>query len=200
MEFKKCSIGGHVYSSISKSDNDVDVHDSNAQILRDIPKVLEYLEKGGPRKQEIIQFFTHLSVCHTVLASYEGTEHIDNIQYKAQSPDEAALVKAAKEMGFVFLGRQLTDIHVNVRGENVTYKLLNVLEFDSKRKRMSVIVESASGEIVLFCKGADNVIFELLKGNQREMKAKTLEHLEIFASEGKSLLWKDPFPCSKNCK
>lgn len=34
------------------------------------------------------------------------------------------------------------------------YRLLNLLEFNSARKRMSVIV-SVEGEIFLLCKGAD---------------------------------------------
>lgn len=35
------------------------------------------------------------------------------------------------------------------------YNLLNLLEFNSSRKRMSVIVSNEDGEIFLFCKGAD---------------------------------------------
>lgn len=38
------------------------------------------------------------------------------------------------------------------------YKLLNVLEFNSDRKRMSVIVKDPNGKIKLMCKGADEVI------------------------------------------
>jgi magnesium-transporting ATPase (P-type) len=36
-----------------------------------------------------------------------------------------------------------------------TYKLLNILEFSSARKRMSVIVRTEEGRLFLFCKGAD---------------------------------------------
>jgi P-type E1-E2 ATPase len=36
--------------------------------------------------------------------------------------------------------------------------LLNVLEFNSDRKRMSVIVRDEKGVIKLMCKGADSVI------------------------------------------
>ena len=38
------------------------------------------------------------------------------------------------------------------------YKLLNIIEFDSTRKRMSVIVRDPDGKIMLFCKGADSII------------------------------------------
>ena len=43
------------------------------------------------------------------------------------------------------------------------YEVLNVLEFNSTRKRMSVIVRDQAGVLHLYCKGADNVIFERLK-------------------------------------
>lgn len=53
-----------------------------------------------------------------------------------------------------------------------TFKLLHVLEFDSDRKRMSVIIRDISGpnpgQVKLICKGADNVIFERL--NQENPK------------------------------
>jgi phospholipid-translocating ATPase len=54
------------------------------------------------------------------------------------------------------------NITINFRGEILEYKLLNILEFTSTRKRMSVIVENQSGEIWLLCKGADTVINERL--------------------------------------
>ncbi len=58
-----------------------------------------------------------------------------------------------------------------------------MLEFNSTRKRMSVIVEDERGNIKLYCKGADNVIFERLAANQPFLQV-TTEHLRQFASEG----------------
>ena len=63
------------------------------------------------------------------------------------------------------------------------YDILNVIEFTSARKRMSVIVRSPSGQIKVLIKGADNVIYERMAPNQ-EFKGVTLEHLEEFASIG----------------
>jgi phospholipid-translocating ATPase len=43
------------------------------------------------------------------------------------------------------------------------YELLHVLEFSSSRKRMSVVLRDLQKEeIVLYCKGADNVIYDRL--------------------------------------
>jgi len=39
------------------------------------------------------------------------------------------------------------------------YKILNLLDFTSKRKRMSVIVRDEEGNIILFCKGADRLAY-----------------------------------------
>jgi magnesium-transporting ATPase (P-type) len=48
------------------------------------------------------------------------------------------------------------------QNRDLKYKLLNVLEFSSSRKRMSVILRDPSGNIILMCKGADNVIADKL--------------------------------------
>ena len=39
------------------------------------------------------------------------------------------------------------------------YKILNLLEFNSTRKRMSVVVRDESGQILLMCKGADRYVY-----------------------------------------
>ena len=62
--------------------------------------------------------------------------------YKAQSPDEGALVTAARNFGFVFRSRTPGTITVSELGRPVTYSLLAILDFNNIRKRMSVIGES----------------------------------------------------------
>ena len=39
---------------------------------------------------------------------------------------------------------------------------MNLLDFTSKRKRMSVIVRDEEGNIILFCKGADRLAYTIL--------------------------------------
>lgn len=43
-----------------------------------------------------------------------------------------------------------------------SYSLLNVLEFSSSRKRMSVIVRSEEGTLLLLSKGADRFVIQIL--------------------------------------
>ncbi|XP_070137123.1 phospholipid-transporting ATPase ID isoform X4 [Drosophila bipectinata] len=124
-------------------------------------------------------FFRLLALCHTVMAeTVEG-----KLEYQAQSPDEAALVSAARNFGFVFRTRTPNSITIEVMGNTEEYELLNILDFNNVRKRMSVILRRGDS-VVLYCKGADNVIYDRLHGGQEDLKARTQDHLNKFAGEG----------------
>uniref|UniRef100_A0A2N9EC35 Phospholipid-transporting ATPase n=1 Tax=Fagus sylvatica TaxID=28930 RepID=A0A2N9EC35_FAGSY len=130
-----------------------------------------------------------LAICHTVLP--EGDDSPEKVTYQAASPDEAALVTAAKNFGFFFYRRTPTMIcvresHVEKIGkiQDVSYEILNVLEFNSTRKRQSVVCRYLDGRLVLYCKGADTVIFERLADVNNDLKRVTREHLEQFGSAG----------------
>ncbi|KAJ6105080.1 hypothetical protein N7486_003769 [Penicillium sp. IBT 16267x] len=141
-------------------------------------------QSGEEQKAAVEHFMLALAVCHTVI-----TEHTPGdppqIEFKAQSPDEAALVSTARDCGFTVLGRSGDDLLLNVMGEERTYTVLNTLEFNSSRKRMSAIIRMPDGTIRLFCKGADSIIYSrLARGKQQDLRRKTAEHLEEFAKEG----------------
>ncbi len=88
----------------------------------------------------------------------------DNLSYEAESPDEAALVYAAKAYGFTLLARAPDSVTVRIpSGEDLVFEVLDTLTFDSIRKRMSVLVRHPiTKEYVLYTKGADYAIMELL--------------------------------------
>lgn len=75
-------------------------------------------------------------------------------------------------------------MEVNALGVRKKFEILNVLEFTSTRKRMSVIARDGRGEIKLYCKGADTVIYERLASDGSSFRDITLRHLEEFATEG----------------
>jgi phospholipid-translocating ATPase len=104
--------------------------------------------------------------------------------YQSQSPDEAALVSTARDLGFAFIDRTNNEVMVDILGVETRFRLLNIIEFTSARKRMSVIFRSPTGEIILYIKGADSVIFERLAPGQDEMLSGTTDHLNQFANEG----------------
>ena len=75
----------------------------------------------------------------------------------------------------------LYDKRNNVR---VEYQLLNVIEFTSTRKRMSVIVKTMDSKIYCLTKGADSIILPRLSPGQEEIKEQTVKYIEEYANEG----------------
>lgn len=66
------------------------------------------------------------------------------LNYQAASPDEGALVSAARNFGFAFLARTQNTITISELGTERTYDVLAILDFNSDRKRMSIIGRSPS--------------------------------------------------------
>uniref|UniRef100_A0A8C0TQH0 Phospholipid-transporting ATPase n=2 Tax=Canis lupus familiaris TaxID=9615 RepID=A0A8C0TQH0_CANLF len=170
MQFKKCTIAGVAYGQSSQFGDEKTFSDSS---------LLENLQNNHPTAPIICEFLTMMAVCHTAVPEREG----DKIIYQAASPDEGALVRAAKQLNFVFTGRTPDSVIIDSLGQEERYELLNVLEFTSARKRMSVIVRTPSGKLRLYCKGADTVIYDRLAETSK-YKEITLKHLEQFATEG----------------
>uniref|UniRef100_A0A8C1Y8Q7 Phospholipid-transporting ATPase n=1 Tax=Cyprinus carpio TaxID=7962 RepID=A0A8C1Y8Q7_CYPCA len=120
----------------------------------------------------------------------DDEDEAEELLYEAESPDEAALVQAAKAYGYTLLGRSPEQVLVAVPGTGpLSIALLHVLPFHSARKRMSVVVRHPlTGEVVVYTKGADNVIMELAEaaedGFSREIMERTQRHLDQYAREG----------------
>ncbi|XP_061366109.1 phospholipid-transporting ATPase 3-like [Gastrolobium bilobum] len=114
MEFFKCSIGGEVYGNgvteIEKGiaeRNGIKLEENispNAVRERgfnfDDARLMRGAWRNEPNPDSCKEFFRCLAICHTVLP--EGDEAPEKIRYQAASPDEAALVIAAKHFGFFF--------------------------------------------------------------------------------------------------
>ncbi|XP_058651191.1 probable phospholipid-transporting ATPase VD [Onychostoma macrolepis] len=120
----------------------------------------------------------------------DDEDEAEELLYEAESPDEAALVQAAKAYGCTLLGRSPEQVLVAVPGTGpLSIPLLHVLPFHSARKRMSVVVRHPlTGEVVVYTKGADNVIMELAEaaedGFSREIMERTQRQLDQYAREG----------------
>ncbi|KAF2425815.1 phospholipid-translocating ATPase [Tothia fuscella] len=150
------------------------------------PDFIADLAGDGTAEQKAAnaQFLLALALCHTVIAERTGGE-TPKVEFKAQSPDEAALVATARDCGYTVLGSTNDKLVVNILGEKQYFEVLVTLEFNSTRKRMSAIIRMPNGKIILFCKGADSMIYSRLKaGEQAELRKSTAEHLEMFAREG----------------
>ncbi|NWR44199.1 AT8B3 ATPase, partial [Regulus satrapa] len=124
------------------------------------------------------EFLRLLALCHTVMVEDRG----DQLVYQAASPDEEALVLAARSLGYVFLARTQDTITIRELGRTRTYEVLAMLDFNSDRKRMSVLVRDPQGTIRLYTKGADTVILERLRGRGPN-ETLTERALDRFAEE-----------------
>ncbi|NWI02285.1 AT8B2 ATPase, partial [Tichodroma muraria] len=191
MVFSKCSVNGHSYGDVQ------DILGHKAELgERPEPVDFSFNPLADPRFQfwdsslleavklgdlHVHEFFRLLSLCHTVM-SEEKSE--GELLYKAQSPDEGALVTAARNFGFVFRSRTPKTITVHELGQAITYQLLAILDFNNIRKRMSVIVRSPEGKIRLYCKGADTILLERLHPVNQDLTSITTDHLNEYAGEG----------------
>ncbi|EYU45866.1 hypothetical protein ABFS82_04G095300 [Erythranthe guttata] len=141
-----------------------------------------------PNADNVLLFFRILSICHTAIP--EENEETGSYTYEAESPDEGAFLIAAREFGFEFCKRTQSSIFVRERYPSFQepiereYKVLNLLDFTSKRKRMSVIVRDENGQILLLCKGADSIIFDRLARNGRTYEEATTKHLNEYGETG----------------
>ncbi|XP_023386939.1 phospholipid-transporting ATPase IC [Pteropus vampyrus] len=186
MTFKKCCINGQIYgdhrdasqhshSRIEEVDFSWNTYADGKLAFYD-HYLVEQIQSG--KEPEVRQFFFLLAVCHTVMV-----DRIDGqLNYQAASPDEGALVNAARNFGFAFLARTQNTITISEMGTERTYNVLAILDFNSDRKRMSIIVRTPEGNIRLYCKGADTVIYERLH-RMNPTKQETQDALDIFASE-----------------
>ncbi len=106
------------------------------------------------------------------------------MKYNAASPDELALLNFAKFCGFEYLGKdESSNMKITYNGNIEKYKLLEVLEFNSDRKRMSVILKDNQDRILLYSKGADSILFERMN-KPIEKQEETLKLLTGYASSG----------------
>ncbi|KAF9677908.1 hypothetical protein SADUNF_Sadunf08G0156800 [Salix dunnii] len=183
MEFFKCSIGGEVYGS-GVTEIEKGAAQRNGIKIQELQKSATAIQEKGfnfddhrlmrgawrnePNSDTCKEFFRCLAICHTVLP--EGDESPEKITYQAASPDEAALVIAAKNFGFFFYRRTPTMIYVREscvekmgKIQDVAYEILNVLEFNSTRKRQSIVCRYPNGRLVLYCKVIfyENLFYEM---------------------------------------
>uniref|UniRef100_A0A7N0U1E2 Phospholipid-transporting ATPase n=1 Tax=Kalanchoe fedtschenkoi TaxID=63787 RepID=A0A7N0U1E2_KALFE len=207
MEFLKCSVAGTAYGrgvteverAMARRNGSPLTHDysqlddfHSAPLIKGFNFKDERIVNGNwvnePHADAIQNFLRVLAICHTAISDVD--EKTGKISYEAESPDEAAFVIAARELGYEFYNRTQTSILIREftpqtgKATEREYKLLNIIEFTSSRKRMAVIVRNPEGKLLLLCKGADSVMFERLGANGREFEDKTRDHVNEYADAG----------------
>ncbi|NXM84822.1 AT8B3 ATPase, partial [Oenanthe oenanthe] len=183
MSFKKCCINGTIYGNLgwAGGSGEPGAGPSGSGLGQQQVDVCdEALLEAAQRDEDPVlrEFLRLLALCHTVMVEDRG----DQLVYQAASPDEEALVLAARSLGYTFLARTQDSITLRELGRTRTYEVLAVLDFNSERKRMSVLVRDPQGTIRLYTKGADSVILERLQRRGRS-ESLTQRALDRFAEE-----------------
>lgn len=134
MEFIKCSVAGTAYGQgvteveramarrkgsplVEEEENGdhVDDHTDAKPSVKGFNFKDERVMNGKwidePHADVIQKFFRVLAVCHTAIP--EVDEETGKVAYEAESPDEAAFVIAARELGFEFYKRTQTSISLH---------------------------------------------------------------------------------------
>ncbi|KAM4807899.1 phospholipid-transporting ATPase IC-like [Rhinophrynus dorsalis] len=160
MTFKKCCIGQRIFGMTSETEKEHEEVDfawntyaDNRFKFYDQSLVEELCKNEDPL---LCEFFRMIALCHTVMVD----ENKGGLNYQAASPDEEALVNAARNFGYVFLSRTQETITISEMGANKTYRILALMDFNSARRRMSILVRDEEGKIKLYSKGADSVILQ----------------------------------------
>ncbi|XP_018306223.1 probable phospholipid-transporting ATPase IF [Mycetomoellerius zeteki] len=200
MVFRRCSVNGNLYM-----EKDCD---GNLHLLPPNGNETEAI-KMSSWEGDIWHFMISISLCHLVQIAPPSRRpevvtrrtlfresfrlkkvtrvnsslmmHPDLPEYQAASADEKALVEASARCGVVLQKNTNEEMHIKTDNSNLIFQKLEILEFSSERKRMSVIVKDSSGDIWLYCKGADSAVMPLItKGETR----KTNAHVVDFSMRG----------------
>ncbi|XP_011494340.1 PREDICTED: probable phospholipid-transporting ATPase VA isoform X3 [Ceratosolen solmsi marchali] len=203
MLFRRCAIGGQDYT-----------HTGDGENLVACTRLKEDLLIGTCRHR-LQEFLILLAICNTVVVNthphrdimnssgvIENTQKNDDADptrslmetqstleiYEAESPDELTLVQAARAYNVRLTRRTTKNVIVSLPDKSIlTFEILKILPFDSNRKCMSIVVKHPrTGEIVLYCKGADSTILSALNSNEEEsiITTKVRQHLHSYARQG----------------
>ncbi|KAF1332354.1 Phospholipid-transporting atpase, partial [Globisporangium splendens] len=187
MDFRKMSINGVSYgrgtteigreavrclgkdlsaSGILADNTPVDAKEDN---VRFIDPANEYLRDSDPRLNPIQAawieaFLTHLAVCHSVVLE-QGEDGLGT-QFSASSPDELALVSGANFFGYSFKARKNGSVSIRIPGQSqeLTFELLEMIDFTSTRKRMSVVVRNPEKKVLLLSRSPTSISNDMLLG------------------------------------
>ncbi|XP_051130524.1 phospholipid-transporting ATPase 1-like [Andrographis paniculata] len=212
MEFRKASIWGKNYDntpSMIASSEETDVGGVDPMMagrkwkLKSEttcdPELLKLLYKDlhGDERIAAHDFFLTLAACNTVVpiltpSSSNGSDDAFDdtrvsIDYQGESPDEQALVAAASAYGYTLFERTSGHIVIDANGEKLRLDVLGLHEFDSVRKRMSVVIRFPDNTVKVLVKGADTSMFSILKNDNfsdDSIRCATQRHLLMYSSEG----------------
>ncbi|XP_011032936.1 PREDICTED: phospholipid-transporting ATPase 1-like isoform X2 [Populus euphratica] len=195
MEFQRASIWGVDYSdgrTVSRNDPaqvDGKILQPKMEVKVD-PQLLELSRSGKDTKgaKHVHDFLLALAACNTIVplvVDDTSDSTVKLLDYQGESPDEQALAYAAAAYGFMLTERTSGHIVINIQGERQRFNVLGLHEFDSDRKRMSVILGCPDKTVKVFVKGADTSMFSVIdRSLNTNIIHATEAHLQTYSSMG----------------
>ena len=139
-----------------------------------------FVKKIDDEALAIHEFWKALACAHECVCSDSN----GRIEYNGVSPDDVELVKTAASQGYSLL-KSPSNIRKILIG-NVTheYEILNILNFSSERKRMSIVLKEGNN-IKVYTKGADCEIKKRLsKNSSKKYFAAVTKGIDVFSAKG----------------
>ncbi|XP_075262617.1 putative phospholipid-transporting ATPase IA isoform X2 [Convolutriloba macropyga] len=180
MEFKKCFVNETAFDT---DDGDKASCDLNKTSVK--KNYMDDNNMGG-----LHEFILMMASCNSVTPNEKA-----NAGFISSSPDEHALVLGAKSLGYTLKSRGTNGSLVELPDGNVAkLKEIEVVPFDSNRKRMSLIFKDVSngpdgGDYKIFTKGADMTMLDKLNPQSLAIYNKrALPEVNEYSKEGLRVL------------
>ena len=149
---------------------------SNQMVLKDL-FVNDQIYRNclHSKRSPPLEFLEMVALCHTVMIDTRDGS------FQASSPDELALVKAAKRLGTTFTSRSCNKIEITQMEKSVCFTIMATIEFTSDRKRMSIVLQNdQTMKYFIISKGADSAVIPLCINST----ARAEEALQQFSVDG----------------
>jgi len=116
-----------------------------------------------------------MATCHTAFVD----EDKRGSSFQSNSPDEVAILEGASVFGLTLTDRSHQKLVINGKEE---YEILDIIEFTSTRKRMSIILHPIDGDndsILVITKGADTIMKSRLRGDSNSNLFERIDELAV---------------------
>lgn len=134
------------------------------------------------KDEDVVDFLRFLALCHDVTIDDSGADK--KKVYTSASPDELAFVDFAKRCGITYYSKDSEDMVIlknmvaeteEKNEEEELSRLVGKCEFTSSR-RMSSNIYLEHGKYIIYTKGADIAVKEILK--EEELNSKQMQFTE----------------------
>ncbi len=134
MAFTRMNIGDKLYGNDKLALDKLDLNDNYGKIsnfLFDDDDFYEHSKNPEHDNYNNIQMFLScLSICHTVYTQFDNGKLVFN----SSSPDEMALINAARKFGYIFRERRVNnEVIIEINGDQKIYTILDIIEYTLER-------------------------------------------------------------------